>query len=277
MEKLEETGEYDNTVVVFLADNGGCAEFLAEDTPGPDPGRYNYPTVDGRLVRTGNSPNIDPGPPDTFASVDIAWANVNNTPFRLFKHYTHEGGISTPFIMSYPNGMKNGGAILNNPAHITDITATLIDIAGANYPTTFNGNDIKPLEGESFSTVLDGVEWKRDKPIAWEHEGNRAVRIGDWKLVSEIADPRDPDSRAVWELYNIADDRTELNDLIEGDRDRANAMIKFYNEWAERSEVEDWANSRFNQQPRLNTVGSRHNHGGPVIPARLGPFRELAK
>ena len=234
-------------------------------------------------MRTGNSPDINPGPPDTFASIDIAWANVNNTPFRLFKHYTHEGGISTPFIMSYPDGlnkgagMKNSSAILNNPAHITDITATLIDIAGADYPTAFKGNDIKPLEGESFATVLDGVEWKRDKPIAWEHEGNRAVRMGDWKLVSEIADPRDPESRAVWELYNISDDRTELNDLIDGDRDRANAMIKIYNEWAERCEVEGWTNSRFNQQPRLNTVGFRHNHGGPVIPARLGPYRELAK
>ncbi len=276
IEKLKASGEFENTVIVFLADNGGCAEFLAEDTTVPDPERYNYPTVDGRVVRTGNSPDIEPGPPDTFASVDIAWANVNNTPFRLFKHYTYEGGISTPFIMHYPNGTNSGGSIFNNPAHITDINATLLDLAGASYPSTFNGHDIKPLEGESFASVLSGHEWERDKPIAWEHEGNRAVRMGDWKLVSEIADPGDPNSRAVWELYNIPEDRVESNDLINGDRDRADGMLRYYNEWAERCEVEDWATAPFNPRPALNTY-SRHNHGGPVIAARLGPRRGLAR
>jgi arylsulfatase len=274
MKKIEESGEADNTVVVFLADNGGCAELLAEDTPLPDPSRYNYPTVDGRVVRTGNSPSIEPGPADTFASVDISWANVNNTPFRLFKHFTHEGGISTPFIISWPDGVADKGAIFNNPAHIIDINATLLDIAGANYPTTFKGKDIKPAEGESFANVLKGQDWKRDQPIAWEHEGNRAVRIGDWKLVSEIGDPSDPNSKADWELYNISADRTELNDLINGEKERAAAMIKFYNEWAERCEVEDWENPGFTLRPKLNTI-TRHNHGGPVIPARLGPRRDI--
>jgi len=281
MDKIRESGEEDNTVVMFLADNGGCAEFLAEDTPVPDPSRYNYPTVDGRVVRTGNSPNIDPGQPDTFASVDIAWANVNNTPFRLFKHFTHEGGISTPFIVSWPAGMGEGGAsngsVFSNPAHLIDINATLLDIAGASYPTTFNGHHIKPHEGESFSGVLKGQDWERDRPIAWEHEGNRAVRMGDWKLVSEIADQGDPDSKAVWELYNISDDRTELNDLIDGESERAAAMVRYYNDWAERCEVEDWADPGFTLRPKLNTI-TRHNHGGgPVIPARLGPRRDLAR
>jgi arylsulfatase A-like enzyme len=274
VDKLRESGELDNTVIMFLADNGGSAELLAEDGPTPDPSRYNYPTVDGRVVRTGNSPDIEPGPPDTFASVDIAWANVNNTPFRLFKHYTHEGGISTPFIVSWPEGVENAGTVFNNPAHIIDINATIIDIAGASYPSTFKGNDIKPHEGESFSDALSGNGWERDKPIAWEHEGNRAVRIGDWKLVSEIGDPSDPDSRAVWELYNIRDDRTELNDLINTEKERADSMIRFYNEWAERCEVEDWENPGFTLRPSLRTF-SRHNHGGPVIAARLGPYREL--
>jgi arylsulfatase len=274
VDKLRESGELDNTVIMFLADNGGCAELLAEDGPTPDPSRYHYPTVDGRVVRTGNSPDIEPGPPDTFASVDIAWANVNNTPFRLFKHYTHEGGISTPFIVSWPEGVKNTGTVFNNPAHIIDINATIIDIAGAYYPSTFKGNDIKPHEGESFSGALSGNGWERDKPIAWEHEGNRAVRMGDWKLVSEIGDPSDPDSRAVWELYNIRDDRTELNDLINTEKERADSMIRFYNEWAERCEVEDWENPGFTLRPSLRTF-SRHNHGGPVIAARLGPYREL--
>ena len=275
IDKLKAMGEFENTLIVFLADNGGCAELLAEDTPGPDPDRYNYPTVDGRLVRTGNSPDIEPGPPDTFASVDIAWANVNNTPFRLFKHYTHEGGISTPFIMHYPNGTDARGQVFSSPAHISDISATLLDVAGAAYPSTFNGNDIKPLEGESFASVLDGDEWEREAPIAWEHEGNRAVRMGEWKLVSEIADPADPDSRAVWELYNINDDRVEANDLIDGERNRAEKMLCYYIEWAERCEVEDWATAPFNPRPGLNTF-SRHNHGGPVIAARLGPRRKLA-
>jgi hypothetical protein len=100
--------------------------------------------------------------------------------------------------------------------------------------------------------------------------------MGDWKLVSEIGDPSDPDSKADWELYNIRDDRTELNDLIDGDRERADAMIRTYNEWAERCEVEDWENPGFKLRPNLNTI-TRHNHGGPVIAARLGPRRELPK
>ena len=100
--------------------------------------------------------------------------------------------------------------------------------------------------------------------------------MGDWKLVSEIADSGDPDSRAVWELYNIPADRVESNDLINGERDRADAMLRYYNEWAERCEVEDWATAPFSPRPRLNTF-SRHNHGGPVIAARLGPRRTLAK
>ena len=191
-------------------------------------------------ITGGNSPSIEPGPPDTFASVDIAWANVNNTPFRLFKHYTHEGGISTPFIISWPDGVKSKGSIFDNPAHLIDVNATLLDLAGASYPSTYKGNDIKPHEGESFSRVLEGQDWKRDKPISWEHEGNRAVRMGDWKLVSEIADPGDPESKAVWELYNIRDDRTELSDLILHEPDRANSMIRFYNEWAERAGVLPW-------------------------------------
>ena len=276
MDKIEESGEADNTVVVFLADNGGCAELLAEDSPVPDPSRYNYPTVDGRVVRTGNSPSIEPGGPDTFASVDIAWANVNNTPFRLFKHYTHEGGISTPFIISWPDHIAEKGSIFNNPAHIIDINATLLDIAGATYPSTFKENDIKPHEGESFSSVLSGQNWERNQPIAWEHEGNRAVRMGDWKLVSEVADPSDPESTAVWELYNIRQDRTELNNLITNERDRSLDMIHFYNEWAERCEVEDWEKPGFTLKPNLRVI-SRHNHGGPVIPARLGPRRDLPK
>jgi hypothetical protein len=100
--------------------------------------------------------------------------------------------------------------------------------------------------------------------------------MGDWKLVSEIGDPGDPDSKAVWELYNIRDDRTELNDLIGGERVRAQAMIRYYNEWAERCEVEDWENPGFSLRPNLRTV-TRHNHGGGgVIAARLGPRRVLA-
>lgn len=170
--------------------------------------------------------------------------------------------------------MTDKGSIFNNPAHIIDINATLLDIAGADYPNTFKGNDIKAHEGESFSSVLEGQSWERDQPIAWEHEGNRAVRMGDWKLVSEIGDPADPESSAAWELYNIRDDRTELNDLVNNERNRALDMIRYYNEWADRCEVEDWAEPGFSLKPKLRTI-SRHNHGGPVIAARLGPRRDL--
>jgi arylsulfatase A-like enzyme len=229
---LKKSGEFDNTVIMFLSDNGGCAELFQEDTDWPDPSQWESAlTLDGQPVRVGDIPELRPGPDTTFQAVELPWANVSDAPFRLFKRWVHEGGISTPFIVHWPDGIE-GSDILNNPMHIIDIAATCYDISGAQYPKEHHDTEITPLEGESFLPALKGKELKRDAPITIEHEGNRGIRVGDWKLVAEWGKP--------WEMYNISDDRTEQNNLIDGEKDRVKGLEKAYFEWTERAEVLPW-------------------------------------
>ncbi len=229
---LKAKGEFQNTVIMFLSDNGGCAELFQEDTDWPDASQWETSlTLDGEPVRVGDIPELRPGPDTTFQAVELPWANVSDAPFRLFKRWVHEGGISTPFIVHWPDGIDNSN-ILHNPMHIIDISATCYDIAGAQYPKEHHDTEITPLEGKSFLPALKGKELKRERPITVEHEGNRGIRIGDWKLVAEWDKP--------WELYNISDDRTEQNDLIDVEKDRAKDLEKQYLAWADRAEVLEW-------------------------------------
>jgi arylsulfatase len=246
--KLQELGVEDNTLIMFMSDNGGCAEFLAEESNRPEPSQYSMPNADGSQVTVGNIPNLRPGPGTTFMSYDLAWANASNSPFRLFKRWTHEGGISTPLIVHWPDKIKQP-AIVHEPTHITDIPATCIAAAGATYPTEFGGNPITPIEGQSFMQAIDSGEWTRPRPIFWEHEGSRAVRMGEWKLVSEVG--------GQWELYNMDQDRTELNNLAESNRTKADEMGKLYEEWAARCGVSPWPIPPHNWDPRM--IGG-HNH-----------------
>ena len=226
--KLDALAITDDTLIIFLSDNGGCAEFLAED------GWVNgyVPSLpDGRAVLIGNHIGLRPGPADTYMSYDLPWANASNSPFRLYKHWVHEGGISSPCIVHYPK-MIEADTICHSPVQFIDVMPTFADLAGAAYPSEFNRNAIQPVEGESFLPALRSADWRRQKPLYWEHEGNRAVRIGDWKLVSKH--PGD------WELYNMIEDRTELNDLSAGERDRVAVMSGMYDAWASRCEVRDW-------------------------------------
>ena len=223
--RLREREMLEHTLIMFLADNGGCAEFLAEDGPAVPPSRYAMPLRDGRQMKVGNDPELRPGPADTFMSYDMPWANASNTPFRLFKRWVHEGGISTPLIVSW-SGRINEARIVHQPTHLIDISATCIDAAGASYPSEFNGHQITPIEGESFLPLIERGEWTRERPIFWEHEGSRAMRAENWKLVSEI--------EGEWELYDMDEDRTELNNLAERNRSQADRMIQSYDDWTRR-------------------------------------------
>lgn len=232
IDTLKKHGVFENTVIMFLSDNGGCAELFQEDSDWPDASQWETSmTLDGQPVRCGDIPDLRPGPDTTFQAVELPWANVSDTPFRLFKRWIHEGGISTPFIVHWPDQIRQS-SILGNPMHIIDISATCYEIAGAQYPAEHHGTEITPLEGESFLPALQGRKWDRQQPITVEHEGNRGIRIGDWKLVAEWDRP--------WELYNITEDRTEQNDLVDGEKDRAKDLEKQYFEWAERCEVLPW-------------------------------------
>ncbi len=226
--RLAERGLEENTLVMFLSDNGGCAEFLREDgTLGSAPAA----TRDGRPVRSGNIRGLMPGPADTFMSYDLPWANASNTPFRRYKHWVHEGGIATPFVARWPAAIPPGG-LAHPPCHLVDIAATCLDAAGARYPEQVDGRPIIPAEGESLVPLLRGEPWRRQNAIFWEHEGNRAVRQDRWKLVS-----RHPGG---WELYDMDEDRTELHDLSETNQDKVKELATIYDAWAARCGVVPW-------------------------------------
>jgi arylsulfatase len=229
---LEEAGRLDNTLFIFLADNGACAEDIPEGVSLEELvdklmiARSH--TRSGEPVHIGNNTSIMPGPENTYQSYGQAWANLSNTPFRLYKHWIHEGGISTPLIMHWPRGITERGAIRHTPGYLPDIMATLLDVTGLPYPEQWEGQAIAPLEGHSLKPALQ-AELPERPPMFWEHEGNCAVRIGKWKLVRKHPGP--------WELYDLDADRTELNDLAAQHPERVRDMAAQYEAWAQRCGV----------------------------------------
>ncbi len=232
LDALRDMGELDDTLVIFLADNGACAEDIPEDVTIDELVNKlmiaRAHTRDGRAVRFGNNPEIAPGPEDTYQSYGQAWANLSNTPFRLYKHWIHEGGISTPLIFHWTNGIAQRGEIRHTPGYLPDIMATIVDVSGASYPQQLDGRSILPLEGHSLKAAFDTD--LADRPaMFWEHEGNSAMRDGQWKLVREHP--------GKWELYDMAADRTETNDLAAKFPDRVVQMAQQYEAWAARCGV----------------------------------------
>ncbi len=233
--KLEEKGLLDNTLILFLADNGGCAEELRDRGRRPLPLHVPEKTRDGRPVRYGNDPAVMPGPEDTYQSYGVPWANVSNTPFRLYKHWVHEGGISTPLIAHWPARIRQRNALTHEPGHLIDIMATCLDVAGGEYPNEYNGHRITPLEGRPLTPIFDTGSRSGHEAIFWEHEGNCAVRQGKWKLVSRWR----KDGRR-WELYDMEADRSEMNDLARKEPEKTAELVKLYQAWAARSNVVPW-------------------------------------
>ena len=224
IEALEETAQLDNTLILFLADNGGCAEILSASWRGlflPEA------TYDGRPVTIGNEFKDElPGPEETYMSYGIGWANASNTPFRLYKHWVHEGGIATPLIVHWPASVSGGGTFIREPGHIIDLMATAVDAAGASYPA-----DRIPMQGKSLLPAFQRQAIDREA-IFWEHEGNRAVRMGPWKLVARHGQP--------WELYNLDLDRSESHNLADQHPERVQEMTAAYEAWASANQVAPW-------------------------------------
>ena len=204
MAALRKSGEADNTLVLFLSDNGGCAE---------EPG--------------GRSPKIIPGPKEFYAAVGPSWGWAQNSPFRRYKSWAHEGGIATPCIAWWP-GRVPKGAITKEVGHIIDFLPTFLELAGADYPKKHNGHDILPVEGKSLVKVLRGGTRKGHDQLAWEWAGNRALREGRWKVVWDKLDKK-------WSLFDLEADRTETNDLAQTNSALAKRLAGDWGEWANRT------------------------------------------
>ncbi len=230
--KLRELGMLDNTMICFMSDNGGNYEEMGRVPVGhPRPIFMPYKTKDGLDIEPGNDPSIMPGPPTTFASYGIPWGNVSNTPFRLYKHYAHEGGTATPFIVHWPGGVKRKG-LVDAIGHEIDVMPTCLKVAGVPLPkTTKAGTMPAALEGKSLVPVFEGGQLV-ERSLFWEHEGNSAVREGRWKLVSRFPD--------TWELYDMQADRREMHDLAEQHPEQAKKMAADYAAWAKRVGVQPW-------------------------------------
>lgn len=215
---LEDSKLIDNTVIIFIDDNGACAEG-GELGGGP---AKQLETREGYFLTYGR-----------------AWANASNTPFKRYKHWIHEGGISSPCIVHWPKGIPQtkNGTLIKQYGFLPDLMATFADLAGAQYPNEFNGQQIHPLEGESLVPLFLGKnEPIHKKPIFWEHEGNKAVRLGKYKLVLAW-DDKNHDN---WELYDMETDRTEMHNLAELMPDKVSEMKQMWQNWANSHLVEPW-------------------------------------
>ena len=205
--KLREIGAQDDTLVLFLSDNGACMEDCKD-----------YPGV--------------PGAKNSCESYGLAWANACNTPYRLFKGWLHEGGILTPLIVSWPAVIRQAG-VTRQVGHVIDLMATCLDAAGLDYPRTYKGRPISTLDGKSLLPIFRGGKRKGHDVLFWEQQrGMRAARRGKWKLVArEYGD---------WELYDLESDGTELNDLAANFPDRVKELAAKYDRWAARCGVVPW-------------------------------------
>ncbi|MFO0868680.1 MAG: arylsulfatase [Pirellulales bacterium] len=204
VDQLRSQGSLDNTLILFLSDNGASAEIMVRDD--------------------GHDPAAPPGSADSHLCLGPGWSSVANTPFRRHKTWVHEGGIATPLIAHWPRGLSRRQPLLNAPGHVVDIVPTLLELAGVPAPVGTQDPAAPPLHGRSFARLLSQADPAPRNDLWWSHEGNRALRSGDWKLVAAGAD-------APWELYDLAQDRAESRNLAADHPDKVRELA---DRWTQR-------------------------------------------
>jgi len=225
MAKVRELRIEEDTLVLFLSDNGSCAE-------------------DYRAFQSTNK-EIPPGPMESYRTLGVGWTNASNSPFRKYKWWNHEGGMATPLIAYWPRVIKEGGRITHQVGHLMDIMATCLDIGDADYPATHNGHEVHPPKGKSLLPIFEGREREEHEAIFWQYGGSCAVRQGKWKLVSAHLNLRTgidhfqlqnewEAEKVPWELYDMESDRTELTDLAEQLPEKVKELARLFGEWRDR-------------------------------------------
>ena len=205
---LKSINEFENTLILFLSDNGACAQ------------------------NVNRSPGAEIGTSQSFVAYGKNWANVGNTPYLKYKRYEHEGGILTPMIAHWPSGIKKAGRLVSEPVHIIDIMPTCLEIAGTDYPKEYVRNTILPHDGQSFFPAIQNKKLNTEREFFWEHEGNKAIQVNDWKLVKLHNKP--------WELYDLGIDPTELRNLAQEKKHKAKSLHLKWNRWAKEVGVNSW-------------------------------------
>lgn len=228
--KLKQLGQFENTLILFLSDNGSSAE---GGSGGFSRGQAGAPLGTGR----------------SYASAGLEWANAANTPFRKFKIATHEGGIATPLIAHWPAGIRGRNEVRHQVGHVIDLMPTVVEVAGATYPKSRDGRTLLPAEGRSLVPALTGNSGGGERALFWEHQGNKAVRVGDWKAVAE--------GRGSWELYDLGPDRAESRDLAAQNPVKLRELTARWQEWAARCGVWEWEELQKHRQSR--TKGKKKN------------------
>ena len=210
---LEQKKQLENTVIIFLSDNGAC----------PEP----YKELGGGAMKDINNPDSSGA-----ISYGMGWANASNTPYRKWKRETEEGGIAAPFIFYWPNGMdkEQANTLVKTPSYLIDIMPTFLDVSKAAYPSEYKGNPVLPLTGRSVAPSLKGMALTEHEYMFWEHEGRQAVRKGNWKAVKDL-------KRTDWELYDLSTDRDEEHDVAEQYPDIVKDLVSKWNDWAEKDFV----------------------------------------
>ena len=215
IQALKDSGRFDNTLLLFTIDNGGCHVEYTKDRKGS---YLPVKTRDGKEMIPGNIPGLMPGPENTYQSYGMSWANMSNTPFRYFKKYDHEGGIRTPMIAHWPAKIKGKGELVRTPAHLVDLMPTILDLNGISQPKESHGKTAMKMDGVSLKPLFlgEGKDIRREN-IFFHHASGKALRKGNWKVVAV--------NKKKWELYNLKEDPVELDDLAESNPEKLKDMI----------------------------------------------------
>jgi len=224
IQALKETGQLDNTLILFLSDNGASPENCAAYGPGLD--RPNE-TRDGRKIVYATKKQVMPGPETSYASIGQHWANVSNTPYQFWKAESYEGGVHTPMIAYWPKGITaKVGGFSDQVGHVMDLMSTFVELAGAKYPAMYKGNSVPPTTGVSLAPTFSGQRVRGHEALFNEHFGARYAREGDWKIVSLARD-------SAWRLFNLATDGSETVDLAARFPEKVRHLDSLWRQWAD--------------------------------------------